>query len=675
MKPLLLLFFFFFFVTSQAQNITVNSQIYTPQELVENILINSGCIENVLVTNSVSGNFDGIEKSFGYFDANGSNFPFENGLVMSTGKLSHVPGPNNSLSDDDAPNWNGDSDLEQVLGTGGSVNATVIEFEFTPNADKIRFRYIFASEEYQEGDDSTCEYSDVFAFLIKPIGGQYMNIAVVPNTDIPVKVTTVHPEIPGGCEAENEVYFGSFNGNSAPINFNGQTIAMNAESDVVPGQTYHIKLVIADDQNYRYDSAVFLEGSSFNIGADLGNDLIGENALCEGETHLLQVAETNQQPLGYVWYKNELLIPNENTDSYLVDSPGTYKVEVDFGNGCIAIDEVLVQYADFNGIHTQVLTICDENADDFSNFDLTEIESDILQSGSSFEIEGYFLDENATEPIEIPTDFQNTLPNQTVFVKVSGLGNCVLMVPIELVVTQAPIIDPDSVEQFFCTNSDTEFFTIQSGLIGDENDYTFQWTTSKTTPTIEVSEPGTYSVEITKTVIVNGNPYSCSVTNNIQVLFSEKAEVSIVILGEIGNNSIEITATGVGNYSYALDGGNFQSGNIFPVSGGSHIILVKDLNGCGTVAKEFSIVDFPGFFTPNNDGINDYWHILGIDKNNMLIEKVHVFDRYGKLLTTMGPYGRWNGTYNGKLLPSNEYWFRIDFKNNPSFMGHFSLVR
>ncbi len=658
-----------------AQNILVDSQVYSPQELVENILINSGCIENVSVNNFISGNFNGTEKSFGYFDGNGSNFPFENGLVMSTGKLSHVPGPNINLSDDDAPNWGGDNDLEQILGISGTLNATIIEFDFTPNADKIRFRYIFASEEYQIGDPNTCEYSDVFAFLIKPIGGQYVNIAVVPGTDIPVKVTTVHPEIPGGCDAENDVYFGSFNGSSAPINFNGQTIAMTAESEVIPGQTYHIKLVIADDKNYRYDSAVFLEGDSFSIGADLGNDLIGDSALCEDETFLLQVSGTQNQPLSYVWFKNGTEILGEITDSYLVDAPGVYRIEVDYGNGCVAVDEVLVQYADFSGIFDQIVAGCDEDDDGFTNFDLTDVEPDILQSGSSLQIDGYFLDVNAMSSISNPENFQNTIPNQILFVKVIGLGNCFTIIPIELVATQAPVVDLQSSEQFFCKESGADFFTLNSGLVGNENAYDFLWSTGETSPKIEIFEPGEYSVKITKTEVVDGNSFSCSLTNTIQVSISEKAEISIVILGEIGNNSVEIIAEGVGDYVFAVDDGNFQTGNIFPVTGGNHKVYVKDLNGCGTVAEKFTILNYPKFFTPNGDGINDYWQLNGLDFPDSRVKQIHIFDRYGKILRTLSPFDQWDGTYNGKYLPSNEYWFRIEYSDKTNFTGHFSLVR
>jgi len=185
---------------SFGQNVQTDATTYTPQQLIKDILIDSNCIENVVVTNVVGGDFSGTDQSYGYFDASGSSFPFQSGIVLSTGRLQNVDGLNTTLSDDDAPSWLGDSGLEQALNETNTLNATILEFEFTAIADQISFRYLFASEEYQEGDDSTCQYSDLFEFLIRPAtASTYENIALVSGTTAPVKVTTVHPTIPGGC--------------------------------------------------------------------------------------------------------------------------------------------------------------------------------------------------------------------------------------------------------------------------------------------------------------------------------------------------------------------------------------------------------------------------------------------------------------------------------------------
>ena len=265
MKHILLLSALLLSLFSYSQNITADSQSYTPQQLIEDILIDSDCITNVTVTNVVGGDFNGTDQSYGFFDAIGTTFPFESGIVLSTGRLQNVPGPNSSLSDDDAPNWQGDIDLENALNESGTINATILEFDFTSVASQVSFRYIFASEEYQENNPNSCQYSDLFGFLIRPTVGQdqYQNIALVPDTDTPVKATTVTPGVQGSCPPQNETYFGSYNGVDSPINFNGQTAVLTATANVVPYQSYHVKLVIADEQNYRYDSAVFLEAGSF----------------------------------------------------------------------------------------------------------------------------------------------------------------------------------------------------------------------------------------------------------------------------------------------------------------------------------------------------------------------------------------------------------------------------
>src|SRR5690606_24423975 len=129
--------------------------------------------------------------------------------------------------------------------------------------------------------------------------------------------------------------------------------------------------------------------------------------------------------------------------------------------------------------------------------------------------------------------------------------------------------------------------------------------------------------------------------------------------GKLGKNSVEIIAQGNGDYVYALNNQEYSLQNIYPVSPGKHTIYAKDLNGCGTASASFTVLDYPKFFTPNNDGVNDYWQLTGIDRKNPQVKLVYIYDRYGKLISSISPYGRgWNGTYAGKDLPSNEYWFR-----------------
>src|SRR5690606_8649751 len=283
-------------------------------------------------------------NSYGYFTGGGS-FPFAQGIVLATSRAFRTEGPNQDLIDEGSQLWQGDQDLEQMLNLTHTYNATVLEFDFTPLTSQISFDYIFASEEYS--GTAPCRYSDGFAFLLKPVGSAqpYQNLAVLPNSDTPVLVTTVHPEISGSCPAINQEYFGSFNPPNYPINFNGQTVVLTAKANVIPGTTYHIKLAIADDENIRYDSAIFLGGGSFQVGTDIGPDrlIATNNPVCAGETYTLDATEAGTNT--YKWFKDGSEIFGETNPTYTVTDPGVYSVEIDINSsGCIAKGEAIIEY-------------------------------------------------------------------------------------------------------------------------------------------------------------------------------------------------------------------------------------------------------------------------------------------------------------------------------------------
>tara|TARA_R110000823_G_scaffold79592_3_gene181548 strand:+ start:16319 stop:18649 length:2331 start_codon:yes stop_codon:yes gene_type:complete len=758
-----------------AQNIQVDPTTYTPQQLVEDILIDSGCISNVQITAATSGNFPDGDKSFGYFSANGSNFPFEKGIVMSTGKLQNVPGPNTTLSDDDAPNWPGDTDLEAALNISNTTNATIIEFDFVPNADNIQFRYLFASEEYQQGDPNTCIYSDAFAFLIKPIGGTYTNIALVPGTNTPVLVTTVHSGIPGACPPINETYFEGWNGPNVPINFNGQTKVLIAETPVTVNQAYHIKLVIADEANYRYDSAVFLEGGSFNIAANLGPDrsFVTNNPLCENETYILDVTPQGTSPLGYKWFKDGIIIPGETTAQLIVTAPGIYKVEVDYGNSCIATDEVLIEYTSPVNVQNTELYQCEPLANGLATFNLFDAEEIIINGNPLLRVYSFHKSftnaQNNVDAIRNPERYTNTQPNeivyarvvseygcigvaevtlktttntvsdlflvncsttgtpgfanfnfseislelqalfgnspevtyhlsysqaisqtnplpnpftntqansQTIYARVSGDRGCLGTAKINLSVVNTPEFEGEETYTY-CLNTYPSTITIYSGLIGTISDATFLWSNGETSPSIEVNEPGNYTLTVTRSKTINNEEYSCTSTRTFTVIPSETAQVTYELTGNIGNPILTVIAEGTGNYSYSLDNGPYQQSAVFEnLSPGDHLLKVKDKNGCGISTITVYILGFPNFFTPNGDGYHDIWQIAGQDPDNPQLQRIEIYDRFSKLLYVLNQSSNsWNGSYNGTPMPSSDYWFKAIFKNGMTYRGHFTLKR
>ncbi len=155
---------------------------------------------------------------------------------------------------------------------------------------------------------------------------------------------------------------------------------------------------------------------------------------------------------------------------------------------------------------------------------------------------------------------------------------------------------------------------------------------------------------------------------------SESPKIKDVVFTSYANdNSIEILAEATGPLEYSLDGLTFQSNNTFTnLRGGSYTVIVRDMGGCGEDIKTISIVDYPRFFTPNNDGINDYWQVIGTQ--SFPNARIKIFNRYGHLLNEFSARDKgWDGHFNGKPMVANDYWFTIFIEGQEPFSGHFTL--
>ncbi|MBW1654772.1 T9SS type B sorting domain-containing protein [Flavobacterium quisquiliarum] len=452
---LILLLVNFTCICANAQVITIDG-VRTPQQLIENTLVNSSCLAIGNTAGKGDGTFPIVPMSYAYFNSGTSNFPFSEGVVLSTSMASQIAGPYTASMGGGSNVWLGDSDLNQALGIT-SVNATVLEFDFVPLTDLISFNYIFASNEYQYG--YPCSYSDGFAFLIKEAGtsGLYKNIATLPNTNTPVSSLNIRPTIvPGkdrngndynGCPAVNQEYFNGFNLPSAPINFTGQTIVMNARTNVTPGKTYHIKLVIGDDRFQYYDSAVFLQAGSFTSKIDFGEDrtAANNNSVCYGETILL---DTKLSPsYTYKWFKDNVEIVGANASSYNATETGNYKVEVTFApSTCAVMGEIKLEFAPEILSTNTTLLQCDDNTDGFSIFDLTKVNNIVKNNIASTLNEGYYETladaQNKTNKITIPQAYINKAPNQIVYARLENEFGCFITATVTLQIATTSITNP-----------------------------------------------------------------------------------------------------------------------------------------------------------------------------------------------------------------------------------------
>ncbi|GJM35460.1 MAG: hypothetical protein DHS20C18_44610 [Saprospiraceae bacterium] len=251
------------------------SNNFTTNELVTDIFAQGIC-DNITNIQSI-GNQGGI----GYFENADNIMGLARGIILSTGPINNALGPNDAT--DKSGNFedaSGDIDLND-MSTGAVYDAVGIEFDFIPLDSFVTFRYVFASEEYCEFVGSI--YNDVFGFFIRGPGisgnfsGGAKNVALIPGSDDFVAINTVNHN------SNNQYYTGnerqedaeecnipfSNSSNLELIEYDGFTSLLTASLKLTPCETYHIRFVVSDVGDNFYDSAVFLEAGSFNIGTEV----------------------------------------------------------------------------------------------------------------------------------------------------------------------------------------------------------------------------------------------------------------------------------------------------------------------------------------------------------------------------------------------------------------------
>ena len=204
--------------------------------------------------------------------------------------------------------------------------------------------------------------------------------------------------------------------------------------------------------------------------------------------------------------------------------------------------------------------------------------------------------------------------------------------------------------------------TLDAGISG----MTYNWSTGETSQIISVNTQNQYFVIVT-------DPNNCSSTRNYNVILHNAPEITNVTV--LGNTATIVTVEN-GNYEFSINGSDFQLSNVFNnLVGGNYVATVRETNGCDEDQMDFWIIVCPSFFTPNGDGYNDFWEVNGIELYPEA--SAEIYDRYGRLITILNAMNpSWNGTFNNKLLPSDDYWycFRAS-KNAKPVKGHFALKR
>ncbi len=255
--------------------IAVSTSQYTAQQLVQDVFAAQPGFAITNVTSSTGTNYgSGEPNGIGYFSQTNTTFPFEDGIVLSTGSALAAEGPNGNIQSAGTDAWAGDTDISQAVtaSTGGepftTKNASSLEFDFVATEPVLSFSFLYASEEY---GTFQCDYGDAFAIILTDTQtGAENNLALVPGTTTPISSYTVrNGAFNSACAGANVSYFGTFYQPGivdGPVNFNGRTTPFFINQEIIAGVTYHLKFVIGDRTDPQFDSAIFLNGGSFNIG-------------------------------------------------------------------------------------------------------------------------------------------------------------------------------------------------------------------------------------------------------------------------------------------------------------------------------------------------------------------------------------------------------------------------
>ena len=304
----------------------------------------------------------------------------------------------------------------------------------------------------------------------------------------------------------------------------------------------------------------------------------------------------------------------------------------------------------------------------------------------------------------IASPYTNTNTTETIFVRVENKATMCVNddASFEVIVNPLPafkVVSP----AIACLNTLPKFINVESA----SDVYSYEWRN----PNGElISTSDTAQVSVINGVVLAGN-YTVSATSTDGTLCTRERTVvvntsniasitddDVTIIDQsntVGNDNLSIQINninqnlGIGDYQYALEDEsgmlirNYQDEPLFEnLEGGIYNILVNDKNGCGTVNLWVSVLEFPKFFTPNFDGRNDTWVIKGANRTFYPESSINIFNRYGKIIAQVALDSQgWDGTYNGVVLPSDDYWFHIQLvpvntnRNTITKKGHFSLLR
>ncbi|SEQ69725.1 gliding motility-associated C-terminal domain-containing protein [Hyunsoonleella jejuensis] len=379
--------------------------------------------------------------------------------------------------------------------------------------------------------------------------------------------------------------------------------------------------------------------------------------------------------------------PIVNSESYTNTIPNQEVfVRVTNENGCFEITSFFISavYVDLGNI-TEMYA-CDSsdlNQNDGSGvFPLGFKKQDIRQEVNlslSTDLKYYPSIEDAlTEQNEITARFL-TSESTTIWVRAQEENlACSGISFFKLIVNSSPKINIEN-EYLICGNQPIV-------LSGDASNDRYEWINIDTGDLIStqrelsLSQQGSYQHVAYK----SENGIECSNTFDFKINRTQQPTINNIGVSKISKNThlVTVQINGRGSYEFSIDDINYYQGqgsfSFENIPAGKYTVFVRDVNQCEpTIQEDLYILGYPSFFTPNNDGINDFWTVKGLSGIELETIIVKIYDRFGKMIAYLNKENnyRWDGTYNGFVVPQSDYWYEAIFENGKINRGHFTLKR